>query len=366
MPLAHSIVNKCLGITAKDNVTIFFYSHNLSLAEDIADECFKKGADVLLNVYTDRFLLSYMKQLSVESLRQPSVFCRALTENSSVEIWMGNTYDPSVLKRIAPEKNAAVDEGEAKAHWPLSKERKVKNLGVRLAMVTKPRAKTYGFNYAAWSRMMNEAAGVDYDKLAETGRRLREGLRDAKTIRVTGPGGTDLSFDVSGRTWRVSDGVISEDDIREENFSDEIPAGNIYVAPLEESAQGRVAFDVKTPYMGRNVNRLQWTFRDGKVVEFAGDSVAKKAREFWEKSTGDKDRIGYFAIGFNPKAKTGYTINNVASGAVSIGVGGNEDLGGTNKPGYFFVDTLSGATVEADGRAIVKNGVLQGEFTAKP
>jgi leucyl aminopeptidase (aminopeptidase T) len=359
MTLAHSIVNKCLRITEKDNVTIFFYQHNLRLAEDIADECFKNGADVLLNLYTDRFMLSYMTQLSVDSLRQPSVYCKALTESSTAEIFMSGMYDPSLLRSISPERNAASSEGESKAHSPLMKEKKVRTLGIGLASVTKPRAKAYGFSYPKWRKMMDEASNVDYAKLAESGKMLRERLRDARTIHVTARGGTDLSLDVSGRRWVVSDGVISDEDIRDENFNDEMPAGSIYTAPLEESAQGQVAFDVGTPFMGRTVKRLRWTFRDGRVVKFAGDAVAGRVRQNMEKSTGDKDRIAYFALGFNPKAKTGYLVNNIASGAVTIGIGGNEDAGGKNKSGFFFADTLTGATVEVDGKEVVRAGVLR-------
>ena len=64
-------VNKCLRITARDNVTIFFYKHNLPLAEEIAEQCFKRGADVMLSLYTDKFYLSYIKELpSRDSLRR--------------------------------------------------------------------------------------------------------------------------------------------------------------------------------------------------------------------------------------------------------------------------------------------------------
>ena len=77
MSLASRIVNSCLAVTSRDNVTIFLYPHNLALAEEIADECFKKGADVNLSLYSDQFLLSYLTRLSVESLEQPSVFCKA-------------------------------------------------------------------------------------------------------------------------------------------------------------------------------------------------------------------------------------------------------------------------------------------------
>lgn len=358
MSLAKSIVNDCLRITDKDNVTVFLYPHNLPMAEDIAEECFKKGADVILNLYTDRFISSYHDLLSVESLRQPSVFCRALTESSTAEIWMSGTYDPAVLRRIAPEKNAAASEGEAKAHFPLSRERKVRTISIGLALVTKPRAKAYGFNYVKWKRMMQAAAAVDYQKLAKTGRALVDSLKDAKSITVNGPGGTHISFDVSGRFWHLSDGVIDEQDMRNENLDDEIPAGSIYVAPVEDSARGNVIFNAGTPVMGTKVTGLHLGFENGRVVQFSGDRSADRLKKDWEKGTGDKDRIGYFGIGFNPMAETGYTVNTVASGAVSIGIGGNEFLGGKNKPGFFHAGTLTGATVEADGRTILSKGKM--------
>jgi aminopeptidase len=358
MSLASSVVNDCLKITEKDNVTVFLYPHNLPLAEDIAEECFKNGADVLLNLYTDRYMTSYHDLLSVESLRRPSVFCRALTESSTAEIFMSGTYDPAVLRKIAPEKNAAASEGEAKAHYPLSKEKKVRSISIGLALVTKPRAEAYGFKYKKWKKMMLAASAVDYPKLAKTGKALLDSLRDARSITVTGPEGTNLSLDVSGRRWQLHDGVVDEEDMKNENLEDEIPAGSIYVAPLEDSARGRVTFNASTPVMGTNVTGLQLTFKDGRVTRFSGDRSAAQLKRNWDSGTGDKDRIGYFGIGFNPKAEAGYTVNNVAKGAVSIGIGGNEFIGGKNKPGFFHAGTLTGATVVADGRTILRKGKI--------
>lgn len=358
MSLAKSVVNDCLRITDEDNVTVFLYPHNLPLAEDIAEECFKKGADVMLSLYTDRFLTSYHDHLSVESLRQPSVFCKAMTENSTAEIFMSGTYDPAVLREIAPEKNAASNEGETKAHFPLSKEKKVRSISLGLALVTKPRAKVYGFNYRKWKKMMKAATAVDYRKLAKTGKALAGSLKDAKSLTVTGPGKTRISFDVTGRQWRLSDGVIDELDIRNENFDDEIPAGSLSVAPVEDSARGSVSFNADTPVMGTKVTGLRLSFEDGRVVRFSGDRSVARLKKDWEKGTGDKDRIGYFGIGFNPRAETGYTVNNVAHGAVSIGIGGNESIGGKNKPGFFYIGTLTGATVEADGKIILRKGKI--------
>jgi leucyl aminopeptidase (aminopeptidase T) len=358
MSLARSVVNDCLRITEKDNVAINLYPHNLPLAEDIAEECLKKGADVIMSLYTDRFLASQYSHLSSERLRQPSAFCRALTESSTAEIFMSGTYNPAILRKIDPEKLAADSEGENKAHLPLAKERKIRTLSLVGALVTKPRAKVYGFNYEKWNRMMLAASSVDYKKLAKTGRALLGSLKDAKSFTVTGPGGTRVSFGVDGRKWLLSDGVVDEEDIQNGNFDDQIPAGTLYIAPVEDSARGSVTFNAGTPVMGHQVTGLHLNFEDGRVVRFSGNASATKLKQTYEKGTGDKDRIGYFGIGFNPRAETGYLVNNVASGAVSIGIGGNDFIGGKNRAGFFHLGTLTGATVEADGKTVLKKGKI--------
>jgi leucyl aminopeptidase (aminopeptidase T) len=137
---------------------------------------------------------------------------------------------------------------------------------------------------------------------------------------------------------------------------DQIPAGSIYTTP--GGADGAITFNVKTPYSGIAVGKVEWKFTEGKVVEFVGGSSAKKLRDLWEKSSGGEERIGYFGLGFNPKAKTGYTVNEIASGAVSIGIGGNELWGGTNKSGFYFQHTVTGATVTSDGKTLLKDGQL--------
>ena len=358
MSLAKSIVEDCLHITAKDNVSINLYPHNLALAEEIAEECFKKGADVMMSLYTDKFLSSLYDHLSEESLRQPSAYCRSLTETSTAEIFMSGTYDPSILRTIDPKKLAADNLGETKAHLPLSKERRIRTLNIGLALVTKPRARSYGFNYERWNKMMLAATSVDYGKLAKLGRALRERLSDARHFTVTGPGQTNLSFDISGRKWYLSDGVVDHEDIENEDLDDGLPAGSLVAAPLEDSAEGRITFNAGTPIMGRLSKGLQLRFEAGRVVSFKGDVSTAAVKKMWESGAGDKDRIGFFGIGFNPKAEPGYTVNNVANGVVSIGIGGNQFIRGKNRPGVLVLDSIVGATVKADGKTIVQKGKI--------
>ena len=357
MSLPSSIVSQCLRITKRDNVTIFHYPHSTPMAEDIAEECFKKGADVMLDLYTERYHLSYLKELPVEILRKPSPFCRALAEVSTVQIFLGGVYDPSILKKFPPEKEAATSEGETKAHFPISRQRKIRILSVNTSLVTEPRAKVYGFNFQKWKGMVERASAIDYDLLAKTGRKLQEGLAGAKAIRVTGRE-TDLTFEVSGRKWLVSDGVIDRKDVEEGNLQDEIPAGSITVCPIEDSAEGTVTYNSQLPFMGEKVGRLKLAFKDGRIKTLSGDPSIGRLKRIWNASSGDKDKIATFTIGFNPRASSGFVSNNIVAGAVTIGIGENRGIGGKNKSGFGFAHTLMRATVKADGKTVVSRGRL--------
>jgi leucyl aminopeptidase (aminopeptidase T) len=357
-PFAFQVVNDCLRITERDNVTILTYKHSIPLAEKLAIECFKKGADALLNLYTDAYHLAYLKNIPIESLRKPSVFCRALTEHSTAEIWLSFAYDPRIFRKVSPDRLAADAESELKAHWPMTKKKKVRSIFVGLAGLTAPRARAYGLNFEKWKKATLAASSIEYGSLARLGRRLRKLLSRARTIHISAPNDTDLTLAVARRRWLISDGVVDRTDIKEENFSDNIPAGSISAIPVQGTGHGVIVFNTSMPYAGAPVKRLRWRFQRGRLTYFSGDDTIKPVKETWAEAGGDKDRMALFTIGFNPKAQLGFLTNNIVAGTVTLGIGGNEQVGGRNKSGFYFEHSLSGATVKGDGVTIVKDGQL--------
>src|SRR6266508_4160222 len=272
--LAENLVRECLKIRPGDNVTVFFYPQIQELADDIAVECSKVGADVLLTSYTDRYYEAFMKYQSVESLRKPSVFCRGLAELATAQFWLGGLYDPAVFRKFSAEKMAANDEAESAAHWPITMDRKIRSLFVSLGLVTRPRAKAYGFSFPTWERMVREASAVKPASLTHDGRWLAKILESGDRVHVTGDG-TDLEFSVRGRKPLIYDGVVDEADIEDGALETSIPQA----------------------WAGRSIRRVQWTFADGRVTAFGGDANALRLKRQWEMATGDRDRIGGLTIG---------------------------------------------------------------------
>ena len=355
--LAENAVKNCLRIRPDDNVTIFCYPHTLPLAEDLAVECFKIGADALLDLYTDRYYSAYMKHLSVEQLRKPSAFCRGLSELSTATFWVGALEDPSAFRRVPPEKMAANDAGETEAHLPM-RERKVRSLFLAIGQVTRLRAKAYGYNFAAWSKMVRAASEVSSRTLTTAGQKLAGILGTADTLHVGAKGGTDLTVSIRGRRPMIYDGIVDDEDVAAGVLDASIPSGSVTVLPDETSADGVVAFDVPQAWAGRTIRKMRWKFRDGRLTAFEGDTAALALRKQYDLSTGDKDRVAAVSIGLNPKAQLGFLQNSIVRGAVSVAVGGNEFLGGGNKSAFGFDSTIRAATIEADGKPIIREGKL--------
>ena len=78
--------------------------------------------------------------------------------------------------------------------------------------------------------------------------------------------------------------------------------------------------------------------------------------KLFEKASGDRDKIGYIQIGLNPKAQYGYLMDYIVEGAVQIGIGDNEYIGGKNNSSFGLAATLGKATLKLDGKTLIKNG----------
>jgi leucyl aminopeptidase (aminopeptidase T) len=259
------------------------------------------------------------------------------------------------MRKIPPEKFAALFEGE-KGHTDKSREKKIRGAYLAQGMVTPERARTYGINFQRWKRMTDSATAIRYDDMSILGRRVTSNLERAREVRVRSRIGTDLRFSILGRQAQINDGIIDDDDVRRGALFTTLPTGSVTVSVAEESASGKISFDLPIPQIGKLIHGLQWVFEKGRVTTVNAEKNLDSFKPIFERGHGDKDKIASLTIGLNPRVRTGFLNDSLSKGAVSIGIGSSLDIGGKNDSDYGFQGTLSQATVELDGRTIVENG----------
>jgi aminopeptidase len=126
---------------------------------------------------------------------------------------------------------------------------------------------------------------AEWQSLSAMQQKLVDWLMGKEAVVVKGPN-VDLSLSIAERTFINSDGKAN------------MPSGEIFTGPVEESVSGWIRYTYPAIYSGREVEGIELRFEDGKVV----DATAKKNEAFLI-SVLDSDPgaryLGEFAIGTN-------------------------------------------------------------------
>jgi aminopeptidase len=211
-------------------------------------------------------------------------------------------------------------------------------------------AQDAGMGLRAYEDFLFGAVLVDWEALAERMRSIAARFDAAGDVRVTGDG-TDLVFSLEGREGRV------------DAIGANMPGGEVFYSPVEDSARGAVAFsEYPACYGGRAVENVRLRFEDGRAVE----ASASTDEDFLLKTldTDDGARVlGEFGIGCNPGIQR-HTQNTLfdekIEGTIHLALGnGFPFIGGTNVSAVHWdmVKDLRGTgTIELDGEVVQRDG----------
>ena len=174
-------------------------------------------------------------------------------------------------------------------------------------------------------------------------------LNIKRKIRVVAEG-TDLTMSVEGRKWINCDGKAN------------MPDGEIFTGPVEDSAEGTVSFSFPAYYAGKEADGVRLTFKKGKVVKARAAKNEAFLHAMLDSDEGAR-RIGEFALGTNYSIQK-FTKNTLfdekIGGTFHMALGASlPESGGKNNSGIHWDivnDMRKGGKIYADGRIIYKDG----------
>lgn len=134
-----------------------------------------------------------------------------------------------------------------------------------------------------------DAMTIDYDKMYEDTLPLKELMEKTDKVRIVAPN-TDITFSIKGLPAIICAGTCN------------IPDGECFTAPVKDSVNGTITYNVPSPYHGEIFEKVSLTFKNGKIVE-ARSNNNEKLKEIFETDEGAR-YVGEFSLGFNPMIKT--------------------------------------------------------------
>lgn len=218
---------------------------------------------------------------------------------------------------------------------------------------TEALAQETDLSLSEYEKVYYRAVDQDWAAMARMFARAKRILENAGRVRIVGRE-TDLSFSIRGRKAIPCAGEAN------------MPDGEIFTAPVENSTEGTVFFEFPAIAGGREVSGIRLVFRKGRVVEASAEKNEGYLQEMLAADPGAA-RLGEFGIGANPGV-TRFTrdilLDEKMGGTVHLAIGRSyPESGGKNDSAVHWdmiKDLRTQGELYLDGKPVLRTGHLFG------
>jgi aminopeptidase len=355
--LARILVQHSTAVSEGDVCTIEGESPAEPLLMAVYEEVLRAGGNPIVHMAMEEQSVAYFEHASDRQLEWVSPVAEWAVENADVRIAVMASLNTRALSRVPPERQAkrqAATQGLMKRAMERSAEG-----SYRWALTLFPThayASEAGLSLAAFEDfyygacLATEEDPVDaWKRQSEETERLREWIQGRSEVHLTGDG-TDLRIGIEDRTFIAAAGKHN------------MPDGEFFTGPVEDSAEGEIRFHLPAHYGGREVAGVRFRFEGGRVV----DASAEKGEDFLIEMLDTDDgarRLGELGIGTNYGITEGtgeILLDEKIGGTVHLAVGRSyPETGGTNESAIHWdmiCDLRRGGRIEVDGEALQEDG----------
>ena len=202
---------------------------------------------------------------------------------------------------------------------------------------------------------------ADFSEIKQKISALGPYFRRRRIVKVTSEQGTDVTFEVNWREWKLDDNGICN----RPKMLTNLPAGKAFIMPREGSMNGTVVIDGS--WESNLVDEpITLVIEEGMIMDVKGGTIAATIRqEFGEaaKRLRSKDRenvwtMAEFGFGMNPQARLSGNVleDEKRLGTCYFSVGDNTALGGNSAVGIHIPGVLKNASVWLDDTQFISKG----------
>jgi len=206
--------------------------------------------------------------------------------------------------------------------------------------------------------MLESSMNVDWKRLSKRTKSVAKIVNTAEAIEIKTPNGTHITMSKKGRQALSDDGILT----KQGSFGN-LPAGEVFLAPVEGSANGRLVLEwaptreLKSP--------ITLIVEDGIVKDVIGDEPYADYLMAKLNEREENRNIAELGMGTNDMAKRPDNIleSEKILGTVHIALGDNSSFGGKVKTPFhqdfvFFKPMVILKTKDGSEICLLREGVL--------
>lgn len=281
--LAKNLVNYSCKIKEKDKVLIETGSEAEELVVEIVKEIYAKKAYPFVRFTNSAVQREILKGMTNELAEEMARFMKPKMESMDAYIGISackNVFDKSGID------GDKLEIYSLKYSLPIHHEIRVKKTNwVILQYPTPAFAQMANKNTRDFEDFYFNVCNLDYSKMNKAMDALKDLMDKTDKVRIVG-GNTDLTFSIKGIGAVKCAGEMN------------IPDGEVYTAPIKDSVNGILTYNVPTFYNGVRFDNVCLEFKDGKIIK-ATSSNTEALNKILDTDEGAR-YIGEFAIGVNP------------------------------------------------------------------
>ncbi|MBS3076189.1 aminopeptidase [Candidatus Pacearchaeota archaeon] len=219
---------------------------------------------------------------------------------------------------------------------------------VTIAYPCRALAQDAEMSFDEYKKFVYDACLQDWKNLGKQFDKIKNVFEKGKEVHLIGEG-VDLKFSIKGKNCVADKG--------EENM----PGGEVFMAPVRESLNGWIKFDFPAVNSGKEVTDIFLRFEKGKVVE----ATASKNEGFLKEMISIDENasyVGEFGIGCNPKIRQftkDLLFDEKIGGTIHLALGmAYKDNGGGNDSAIHWdiVKDMKKAKIVLDGKVVQEKG----------
>jgi aminopeptidase len=355
--MAQVLVRYSLNVQPGNLVAIKGGSEAIPLLREVYRETLRAGGYPELNIEMEEAREIYLKEANEDQLNFVSPVTQLITERFDCLLYIDAETNTQRLSRVDPLRAAklrkaydAVDTlwsqraAQGLMHWCYTQfptHAYAQNANMSL--------EDY-WEFVCNACMINEPDPVEqWQAMSAQQRKLINWLNGRKEVHIVGED-TDLTLSIEDRPFLACDGHLN------------LPDGEIYSGPVENSAQGSIRFTLPTSYDGHGVDDIRLRFEEGRVVDAHAASSEDYLLSMLNMDEGAR-RIGEFAFGMNygiREATRNILYDEKIGGTIHLALGRSyPESGGLNVSALHWdmvCDLRQQGEVWVDGELFLKNG----------
>jgi aminopeptidase len=354
--LADLLVNYSVEVRPGDKVAIFSPDIARPLTEAIFVAVLKAGGFpmVMAPQQTAELLYRYGSKEQIEYIHQPFAH---ITEHYDVRISVLAEENTRSLSGIDPQKMAW--HSAARRHLMKTMMQRSASGSLRWTIAPFPTnamaqdadmslSDYADFVFGACMPDLNDPVSY-WHKFSANQQRVIEWLKGRETVHIIAPE-TDIRFKIKGRTWENCDGRKN------------MPDGEVFTGPIEDSAEGHVYFSYPAIHGGHEVTGVRMWFEKGRAVRATAEKNEDYLNKILDTDTGAR-YLGELAIGTNEGIKS-FTreilFDEKIGGSFHMALGaGIPETGAKNESAIHWdmvCDLRRGGEIMVDGELFYKDG----------